>query len=100
MNRIQRVAFAALLLTSLQIAAGEWPPGVRDTFRKGCANSAGQALGNERAQRYCECTVQRIDRDFSSAEIAQLEKADLPDSLIRRLQQVSQQCLENPGIQG
>lgn len=100
MDRIQRVALAALLLSGLPVMAGEWPAGVRDTFQKSCVNSAGQALGKERAQVYCECTVTSIDRNFSSAEIAMLERADLPEPLIKRLQQVSQQCLQGLGGQG
>ncbi|MEO4047801.1 hypothetical protein AAFN46_12015 [Pseudomonas sp. CAU 1711] len=94
MDRIARLVFAALLLTGLPALAAEWPPGVRETFQKGCESSAGQALGAERARLYCACTVTGIDRDFSSAEVAELEKADLPQPLIERLQRLSQQCLQ------
>jgi hypothetical protein len=41
--------------------------------------------------------VARIDRDFSAREVAALERAELPEPLIRRLQQVSQQCLQMLG---
>jgi hypothetical protein len=100
MDRFQRIALATLLLASLPALAKEWPPGVRDTFRQSCENSAGQPLGKQRAQQYCGCTLARIDRDFSSAEIAMLEQATLPEPLIQRLQQVSQQCLGELGGQG
>ena len=94
MKRLQPVAFAfAALLVSLPVFAGEWPAGVRETFRDGCVNSAAQALGEARARTYCDCTLAHIARDFTTAEIAALQKADLPEPLIRRLQQVSQQCL-------
>ncbi|MBD9414666.1 hypothetical protein IB234_08825 [Pseudomonas sp. PDM16] len=100
MDRTRPIALAALLMMGLPALAGEWPPGVRDTFQKSCVNSAGQALGQARAQQYCECTVRRIDRDFSSAELAALEKAELPEPLVKRLQQVSGQCLNELGGQG
>ena len=100
MDRFQRIALATLLLASLPALAKEWPPGVRDTFRQSCENSAGQPLGKQRAQQYCNCTVASIDRDFSASEIAALEKAELPEPLIKRLQQVSQQCLGQLGGQG
>jgi hypothetical protein len=99
MDRFQRIALATLLLTSLPALAKDWPPGVRNTFQQGCENSAGQPLGKQRAQQYCNCTVSRIDRDFSASEIAALEKADLPEPLIQRLQRISQQCLEQLGGQ-
>jgi hypothetical protein len=79
--------------------AQNWPAGVRETFSKSCENSAGQALGQERAQLYCDCTVTHIDRDFSAADIAALERAELPPPLVERLQQVSRQCLESQGAQ-
>jgi hypothetical protein len=44
--------------------------------------------------------VSSIDRDFSASEIAALEKAELSEPLIGRLQQVSQQCLQTLGGQG
>lgn len=94
MERIQRLACAALLLAGSPALAAEWPPGVRETFQRGCENSAGQALGEALARPYCACTVSRIDRDFSSAEVAELERADLPQPLIERLQRVSEQCLQ------
>lgn len=97
---IARVAWVALLLSAMSALAAEWPAGVRDTFQQGCVKSAGEALGQERAGLYCKCTVTRIDRDFSTAEVAALEKADLPEPLIKRLQQVSQQCLQTLGGQG
>ncbi|MDD0844141.1 hypothetical protein [Pseudomonas sp. Gutcm_11s] len=100
MDRMQSLVFTVLLLAGLPAVAGEWPAGVRDTFQKGCVNSAGEALGQERAGLYCECTVKRIDRDFTTAELTALEKAELPDPLIKRLQQVSQQCLQTLGGQG
>lgn len=97
MECIQRLTVAALLLLGLPAQATEWPAGVRDTFQRSCVSSAGQPLGKERAQRYCDCTVTRIDRDFSGAEIAALERAELPEPLVVRLQQVSQQCLQALG---
>ncbi|MDG9922654.1 MULTISPECIES: hypothetical protein [unclassified Pseudomonas] len=100
MDRFPRVALATLLLTSMPVLAKDWPPGVRETFQQSCVNSAGQPLGQQRAQQYCDCTVSSIDRDFSASEIATLEKAELPEPLIQRLQQVSQQCLEQLGGQG
>lgn len=87
----------ALLFGGLPAQAAEWPPGVRDSFLNGCVESAGKPLGQERARRYCACTVARIDRDFSAGELAALEQAELPEPLIRRLQQVSQQCMQTPG---
>mgnify|MGYP007020568824 CR=1 FL=1 len=36
----------------------------------------------------------------SASEVAALEQAELPEPLIKRLQQVSQQCLEALGGQG
>lgn len=98
--RMPRLACLALLSLGLPALAGDWPPGVRETFRNSCVESAAQALGQASAQHYCECTVMRIQRDFSSAEIAALEKAELPQPLIGRLQQVSQQCLQALGGQG
>jgi hypothetical protein len=100
MDRFQRIALATLLLASLPALAKDWPPGVRATFQQSCENSAGQPLGKQRAQQYCNCTVARIDRDFTASEIAALEQAELPEPLIRRLQQISQQCLGELGGQG
>lgn len=97
MGCMPRIALATLLLTGLPVQAAEWPPGVRDIFHKSCVNSAGQPLGKQRAQVYCDCTLRRIDRDFSAVEIASLEKAELPEPLVQRLQQVSQQCLQTLG---
>lgn len=97
MNRTPRIALAALLLTSLPTLAAQWPAGVRDTFRQSCEQSAGEALGKQRAPLYCNCTVERIDRDFSSTEIAALEKTQLPEPLIQRLQQISAACLQQLG---
>lgn len=100
MRHLPHIVVIASLLAGLPVQAAEWPPGVRDTFHKSCVESAGQPLGQERAQRYCQCTVARIDRDFSASEVAALEQAELPEPLIKRLQQVSQQCLEAFGGQG
>ena len=93
-------ACAALLLIGLPALAAQWPAGGRETFRNGCEDSAGQALGEERAQRYCACTLTRIDRDFSATEIAALDKAELPEPLVARLQRVSQTCLAELDGQG
>ena len=69
MRHLPRIVVIASLLAGLPVQAAEWPPGVRDTFHKSCVESAGQPLGQERAQRYCQCTVARIDRDFSASEV-------------------------------
>lgn len=99
MARLERITLAVLLLGSLSVQAGDWPSGVKNTFRQSCIDSASQALGKQRALLYCECTVERIGRDFTTAEIAELEQAQLPEPLIKRLQQVSQQCLGAQGAQ-
>lgn len=99
MQRFQRLALWALLLPCLTAQAGEWPPEVKNTFRQSCIDSASKPLGKQRALLYCDCTVQRIARDFSTAEIAELEKPQLPEGLVKRLQQVSQQCLGEFGAQ-
>lgn len=100
MRSLPCIAVIVLLLGGPSALAAEWPPGVRDSFLNGCVESAGEPLGQERATRYCACTVARIDRDFSASEVAALERAELPEPLIRRLQQVSQQCLQRLGGQG
>ena len=93
MLRFERFALLLALLGSSLVQAGDWPPETRNTFRQSCIDSATQALGKQRALLYCGCTVARIGRDFSTADIAELEKTQLSESLIKRLQQVSQQCL-------
>lgn len=99
MVRFERFTLTVMLLGSLSAQAGEWPPEVKNTFRQSCIDSASKPLGKQRALLYCDCTVQRIARDFSSAEIAELEKPQLPEGLVKRLQQVSQQCLGEFGAQ-
>ncbi|PYC27523.1 hypothetical protein DMO17_07230 [Aquipseudomonas alcaligenes] len=99
MSGIRRAILLGLLLSCAPVLAKDWPAGVKQTFRDSCVNSAGEPLGKERALLYCDCTVGRIDRDFSLAEMAALEQAELPPTLIERLQQVSQQCLGELGAQ-
>lgn len=99
MRRLQRMALCTLLLPCFSALAGDWPPEVKNTFRQSCIDSASKPLGKQRALLYCDCTVQRIARDFSTEEIAELEKPQLPEGLVKRLQQVSQQCLGELGAQ-
>lgn len=90
---IRRAAFAILPLVVLPALAADWPPGLREVFREGCLRSASEALGGEPALRYCNCTVARIERDFSVEDFSALQQAELPAPLMARLQQVSGQCL-------
>ena len=99
MVKFARFPLVFALLGSLSAQAGEWPPEVRHTFRQSCIDSASQALGKQRALLYCDCTVARIGTDFTTAQIAELDKAQLPEPLVKRLQQVSQQCLGSLGAQ-
>ena len=99
MAKLARFPLMLALLGSLSAQAGEWPPEVRHTFRQSCIDSASEPLGKQRALLYCDCTVARIGSDFSTAQIAELERAQLPEPLVKRLQQVSQQCLGELGAQ-
>lgn len=99
MLRFDRFTLLLALLGSPLVHAGDWPAETRNTFRQSCIDSATQALGKQRALLYCDCTVARIGRDFSTADIAELEKTQLSDALVQRLQQVSQQCLGELGAQ-
>lgn len=90
---IRRTALAILPLLVLPALAADWPPGMREVFREGCLDSASEALGREPASRYCDCTVARIERDFSAEDFAGLQQAELPAPLLERLQWVSGQCL-------
>ena len=99
MARLARFTLALVLFASPLAQAGEWPPETRNTFRQSCIDSATQALGKQRALLYCDCTVERIARDFSTADIAELQQTQLAEPLVMRLQQVSRQCLGELGAQ-
>lgn len=99
MTKFGGLTLALVLFGSVSAQAGDWPLETRNTFRQSCINSATDALAKQQALSYCDCTVERVARDFSTSEIAELDKTKLSAPLIKRLQQVSQQCLAALGAQ-
>lgn len=93
---MSRVCWLALVMLTLPALADEWANGGRKAFRSGCLSSAIDALGEARAQRYCDCTLAYIEAQFSPAERNALAGSNLPDVLIERLQQISATCLAPP----
>lgn len=99
MGNLRILVGGVALLASLSAMAVQWPPGARQSFQQSCVTSASQALGAERAQQYCDCTVKTIERSFSQQQVTALEGQELPPELIEKLRAVSQQCLDSQGNQ-
>ncbi len=93
---MSRVWWLGLTVLALPVLADDWSTGGREAFRSGCLSSAVDALGEVHAQRYCTCTLARIEAQLSAAERNALAGTHLPDTLLERLQQISAACLGPP----
>ncbi|HLV17054.1 MAG TPA: hypothetical protein VKY70_06275 [Pseudomonas sp.] len=84
------------LLGSAPLLAADWPPAARQQFVNECVSSADAGTPPAKARAYCECSAEQVSREFSDAEIQQLQgQASLDERTRERLGQAASQCLHH-----
>ena len=81
-------AAGALLLP--MAAQADWPAGKKDAYMQQCVQVAtGQGLDAKTADAHCKCGAEAIKKNFSEAEIKELDSKDGVDAkLMQRAQTV------------
>ncbi|MFF7062729.1 hypothetical protein [Pseudomonas sp. NPDC008258] len=88
------LAAAGALLLPMAANAGNFPPGREAGYMAQCTQVAsGQRVDAATAKKHCECGAQAIKKNFTDAEIADLDSKDGVDAkLMQKAQTVVQQA--------
>ncbi|KAJ6782063.1 hypothetical protein PWT90_03141 [Aphanocladium album] len=98
------VLLAILISTAFAAPAGEWPqlaglskggkfpPGEEERFLSQCQQVAtAQGFDSATVNRYCACGAAVLERDFTDAELSQLDSKDGADAkLLQKAQRLVQ----------
>ncbi|PWB35640.1 hypothetical protein DCO48_01770 [Pseudomonas sp. SDI] len=82
------LAAAAALLLPLGANAGPWPAGKKGAYMDQCVQVASQqGVSATVADQHCKCGANAIEKNFSTAEIEQLDsKTGVDAKLMKRAQ--------------
>ncbi|MBF8674877.1 hypothetical protein IRZ53_07095 [Pseudomonas fulva] len=85
---------AGALLMPMAANAGNFPAGKEGAYMAQCTQvAAGQGVDAAAAKKHCECGAQAIKKNFSDAEIADLDSKDGVDAeLMQKAQSVVKQA--------
>ena len=88
------LAAAGALLLPLSASAGDFPAGAKANYMSQCNKAAmGQGLDAKSADTHCKCGAAAIEKNFSDAEIADLDSKDGVDAkLMQKAQTVVRQA--------
>ncbi|MBK4995232.1 hypothetical protein IAE39_003406 [Pseudomonas sp. S37] len=88
------LAAAGALLLPMAANAGNFPPGKEAGYMAQCTQVAsGQGVDAATAKKHCDCGAQAIKKNFTDAEIADLDSQDGVDAkLMQKAQTVVQQA--------
>ncbi|BBH45502.1 hypothetical protein [Pseudomonas sp. KU43P] len=88
------LAAAGALLLPLGAHAGEFPSGAKANYMSQCTQAAtGQGLDAKSADKHCKCGAEAIEKNFTTAEIADLDSKDGVDAkLMQRAQTAVRQA--------
>ena len=79
-------AFAAplALLLPLTAHADNWPAGTKNEYMKDCVAAASKSIDQKTATQHCECGANKLNENFTSAEIeALMSKTKQPSAELR-----------------
>ncbi|WP_449432287.1 hypothetical protein [Pseudomonas putida] len=84
------LSVAGALLLPFAANAGSFPAGSKDAYMAQCQKAAtGQGLDAKSASTHCKCGAEAIEKNFSSAEIKDLDSKDGVDAkLMQKAQTV------------
>ena len=88
------LAAAGALLLPMAANAGNFPAGKEAAYTAQCTQVAGsQGVDAATAKKHCDCGAQAIKKNFTDAEIADLDSKDGVDAkLMQKAQTVVQQA--------
>ena len=88
------LAAAGALLLPMAANAGNFPEGKEDAYMNPCTQVAqGQGVDAATAKKHCDCGAQTIKKNFTDAEIADLDSNDGVDAkLMQKAQMVVKQA--------
>ncbi|MBO9548100.1 hypothetical protein [Pseudomonas sp.] len=88
------LAAAGALLLPMAANAGNFPAGSEKAYMTQCQTAAsGQGLDAATAKKHCDCGAQAIKKNFTDAEIADLNSQDGMDAkLMQKAQTVVKQA--------
>lgn len=93
MNHRRLIALFAPLAFILPAAAAEWPPQAQAAFVKECVANAQSNHSAAQLQAYCECAADKVSKEFSEAEMQEINRQSPPDpALQQRLMEASSVC--------
>jgi len=61
---------------SEESAGGAWAPSAQEQYMKACSESAGKDIGKDKAEAYCQCTLDKIMIKYTAEEAGTKLKAD------------------------
>lgn len=93
MNYRHLIALFAPLAFALPAAADDWPAGAKSAFVKECVANAQSNHSAAQVQAYCECAADKVSKEFSEAEMQEMNRQSPPDpALQQRLVKASSSC--------
>ncbi|MFJ7885139.1 hypothetical protein ACIQYF_16945 [Pseudomonas sp. NPDC096917] len=77
MRMTHLLAFAAPLALLLPLSAeAAWPKDLKASYMKDCTAAAAPKIGEKAAQSHCSCGADKIDKNFTTAQIKELMGPD------------------------
>ena len=86
---------AGALLLPMAAQAATWPAGKKDAYMQQCVQVAtGKGLDAKTADAHCKCGADAIEKNFSTAQIEELDSKDGVDAKLMKQAQdtVMQAC--------
>lgn len=85
LHSLLALAAAGSLLLPLAANAGPWPAGKKGEYMDQCVQVASSQQGVTAAQadKHCKCGADAIEKNFTTAEIEQLDSKDGIDTKLR-----------------
>jgi len=99
LHSLLALAAASVLLLPMGANAGPWPAGKKGQYMDQCVQVAtGQGVDAKTADTHCKCGADAIEKNFTTAEIEDLDSKDGVDAkLMQRAQTaVANACTKKP----